>query len=61
MPKVTVLPKEICKVRTFFKNEKNAGKIMMTIDKPQLKGKTQNHALYKRSIHWDTTFSFTCL
>ena len=37
MPKVTVPPKEMCKVRTFFKNEKNAGKIMMTVDKPQLK------------------------
>ena len=39
MPKVTVLPKDIkeaiYKVRTFFEMEKNAGKIMMTIDKPR--------------------------
>ena len=39
MPKVTVLSKEIteaiCKVRTFFEMEKNAGKIMITIDKPR--------------------------
>ena len=41
MPQVTVLPKDIkvakCKVRTFFQMEKNAGKIMMTIDEPQLR------------------------
>ena len=38
MPKATVLSKdkkdEICKVRTFFEMEKNAGKIMIPIDKP---------------------------
>ena len=37
MPKVTVLSKDIkeaiCKVRTFFEREKNAGKIMIMIDK----------------------------
>ena len=32
----TVLLKEaICKVRTFFEMEKNAGKIIITIDKPR--------------------------
>ena len=39
MPKATVLSKDtkeaICKVRTFFEMEKNAGKIMITIDKPR--------------------------
>ena len=41
MPQVTVLSKDIkeaiCKVRTFFQMEKNAGKIMMTIDKPRVR------------------------
>ena len=39
MPKVTVLPKDIkeaiCKVRTIFEMQKNAGKIVMTIDNPR--------------------------
>ena len=39
MLKATVLSKDtkeaICKVRTFFEIEKNAGKIMITIDKPR--------------------------
>ena len=39
MPNATVLSKDIkeaiYKVRTFFQMEKNAGKIMITIDKPR--------------------------
>ena len=39
MPKATVFSKDIkeaiCKRRTFFEMEKNAGKSMITIDKPR--------------------------